>query len=495
MKLIKTPSILILCLFAALSPSCKKVEVTPPTPTTQVEEVPPALTARAEGEPSAPAANRLPDFSWDRVPLYMHIRKAQNFTEDEIKYLATFPLVTFEKTTGSQTFKSTEDGTLAAAKAVKEINPSTKILYYRNVFVHYGSYKANAEIDKMPGAFLVGRNGKTKLIRGKCEAYDLTNPQVREWWVAHAKQLCADPVIDGVFLDAIDKVLKLNYLKRDIGEKKKAALVEGYKTMMTETRQAIGPDKIMLANVLRVGIPDNGLEAIKQFDGSYIENFEGTGDKGYLATGIEAFQKVAREGFMIAFTAGLSEMQAEDGEMNPENMDEVRKGLGKNEDYSKRFNYLLAMFLVCAEKHSYFLAHDGYHAFKKNKFWMKRPAEFDRPLGPPKGPAVQDGYIYTREFAHAKVRVDIENEVGEIEWLEPATGVAVSVKGSAPSHAQETPKQKQFKKLDADKSGTLTMAEYISINPGPVREAAFAALNTDKDDSLSLVEFSTPVKK
>jgi len=26
---------------------------------------------------------------------------------------------------------------------------------------------------------------------------------------------------------------------------------------------------------------------------------------------------------------------------------------------------------------------------------------------------------YTHEFAHAKVRVDIENEVGEIEWLEP----------------------------------------------------------------------------
>ena len=34
-------------------------------------------------------------------------------------------------------------------------------------------------------------------------------------------------------------------------------------------------------------------------------------------------------------------------------------------------------------------------------------------------PAVQNGYIYTREFAHAKVRLDIENEVGEIKWLEP----------------------------------------------------------------------------
>ncbi len=401
MKLIKTPSILFLGLFAAL-----------------------AITAHAEGEPSAPAANHLPEFSWDRVPLYMHIRKAKNFTEDEIKYLATFPLVTFEKTTGSETFKSTEDGTLAAAKAVKEINPSTKVLYYRNVTVHYGTYKANAEIDKVPGAFLVGKEGKTKLnLNGKYEAYDLNDPQVREWWVGNVKQLCADPVIDGVFLDGIVKVLSLGYMVRDIGKERKAALVEGYKTMMTETRQAIGPDKIMLANVLRVGTPDNGLEAIKQFDGSYLEHFETFGEKvasrNYLAKSIETFQKAAREGYMIAMTVGLSEMDTEDGERNLHKTDEIRKGLGANEDYSKRLTYLLSLFLVCAEKHSYFLAHDGYHAFKKNKVWMTRPAEFDRPLGPPKGPAVQDGFIYTREFAHAKVRVDIDNQVGEIEWLEP----------------------------------------------------------------------------
>jgi hypothetical protein len=413
--LIKKTAILCLALFAALALTAH-AEGEPSAPTAQVAE-----------EPSAPAANRLPEFSWDRVPLYMHIRKAKNFTEDEIKYLATFPLVTFEKTTGSETFKSTEDGTLAAAKAVKEINPSTKVLYYRNVIVHYGTYKANAEIDKMPEAFLVGSQkksvGQTKLVRGKYEAYDLTNPQMREWWVGNVKQLCADPLIDGVFLDGIIKVLSPGYLPRVLGKEKTATLVDGYKTMMTETRQAIGTDKIMLANVLRVGIPDSGLEAIKQFDGSYIENFEGSGDKAakqrYLATGIEAFQKAAREGFMIAFTAGLSEMNTEEGELNPEKTDEIRKGLGNNDNYSKRFNYLLAMFLVCAEKHSYFLAHDGYHAHKKNKVWMKPQLELERPLGPPKGPAVQDGYIYTREFAHAKVRLDIENEVGEIEWIEP----------------------------------------------------------------------------
>jgi len=399
--LIKKSSILFLALFAAL-----------------------AITAHSAEETSAPAANRLPEFSWDRVPLYMHIRKATNFTQDEIKYLATFPLVTFEKTTGSRTFKSTEDGTLAAAKAVKKINPSTKILYYRNVIIHWDFYKVNAEFDKIPGAFLVGKNGKTKLNYGKTDSYDLTNPQVREVWVGNVKQMCADPAIDGVFFDAVCKAMGPTYLAKDIGEEKKAAVCEGYKTMMTETRQAIGPDKIMLANVLRVGTPDNGLEAIKQFDGSYLERIEEarTGDKAakrnYLAQGIETFQKAAREGYMIAMTLPLGEINTEAGEGDVENMDEISKPVGENEDYNKRFNYILSLFLVCAEKHSYFLAKDGYNA-DKSKVWMKRPAEFDRPLGPPKGPAVQDGYIYTREFAHAKVRLDIDNQVGEIEWIEP----------------------------------------------------------------------------
>jgi len=76
-----------------------------------------------------------------------------------------------------------------------------------------------------------------------------------------------------------------------------------------------------------------------------------------------------------------------------------------------------------------------------------------------------------------------------------ATVVAVTLMGSALCHAQEDKKQKQFNKLDADKSGTLTMAEYTSIAKGPEREAAFTARDTDKDGSLTLVEFSTPPAK
>jgi hypothetical protein len=108
--------------------------------------------------PSA-SSNRLPSFSWERVPRYMHIRKDTAFTPDEIRYLASFPLVTFEKGTGAKDAGSTEAGTLAAARAVKRINPATKVLYYRNVIVHYGGYTANESLTSIPGAFLAGRNG------------------------------------------------------------------------------------------------------------------------------------------------------------------------------------------------------------------------------------------------------------------------------------------------------------------------------------------------
>ena len=53
-----------------------------------------------------------PQFTWDRIPLYMHIRKAKSYTDDEIAFLAKFPLITFEKANGHQDHGSVEAGTL-----------------------------------------------------------------------------------------------------------------------------------------------------------------------------------------------------------------------------------------------------------------------------------------------------------------------------------------------------------------------------------------------
>lgn len=368
----------------------------------------------------APSAGqeRLPPFSWERVPCYMHIRKDTAFTPDEIRYLAAFPLVTFEKSTGDKDFGSTEKGTLTAARAIKAINPATKVLYYRNVIVHYGGYAANTSLTGIPGAFLVGRDGSDKLVRNRVQAYDLTNKALRDGWLANAREVCADPAIDGLFVDGVVKVLEPAYLRSEIGEEKKSAVVAGYEAMMKDARQILGPEKLMVANVLRARFVDSGISRLRAFDGSYIEGFEDAvgkvSKKDYVGKGIAAFQEAAQQGFLIAFTGGLGQ-EVEDEGGNEQFTDEIRKPLMQDEAVKRRFSYLLSLFLICAEKHSYFYAHDGYDA-KKSKVWMTRPPEFDRPLGAPKGPAVRSGYIYTREFAHASVRLDVEKQTGDIDF-------------------------------------------------------------------------------
>ncbi len=376
------------------------------------------LAAWLAADPSA-HPDKFPSFSWGHVPRYMHIRKDTAFTAEEIRHLASFPLVTLEKSTGNKEYGSTEEGVLAAARAIKKSNPATKVLYYRNVIVHYGGYAANASLADMPGAFLVGRDGNEKLVRNQVPAYDLTNAKVRDWWLASAKRVCAEPSMDGLFFDGNIKVLEPGYLRNEIGEKKKAGVVDGYTTMMEEARRMLGPEKLLVANVLRARFPDSGISRLRAFDGSYIEAFETTvGNvplKDYVTKGIAAFQEAARQGYLIAFTAGLGEEDSDEGAANRQRTDEIRKSLTGDQAATRRFQYLLAIFLVCVEKHSYFCAHDGYDA-KKSKVWMTHPPEFDRPLGAPRGPAVRTGYVYTREFAHASVRLDLETQTAKIDW-------------------------------------------------------------------------------
>ena len=47
---------------------------------------------------------------------------------------------------------------------------------------------------------------------------------------------------------------------------------------------------------------------------------------------------------------------------------------------------------------------------------MQRFPIFEKKLGAPHGPAIRDGYIYTHEFEHCSVSLDIENEIGRLSW-------------------------------------------------------------------------------
>jgi hypothetical protein len=131
----------------------------------------------------------------------------------------------------------------------------------------------------------------------------------------------------------------------------------------------------------------------------------------YVAQGIAAVQQATRQGKIIAFTVGLG---------NTNNafdlaLDETQSRIRSPAVVKARFQYGLALFLICAGEHCYFQAHDGYSA-DDDSSWMRWFPEYDQPLGPPLALARRDGWTYTREFARASVRVNLKTREAKIDW-------------------------------------------------------------------------------
>ena len=354
-----------------------------------------------------------PQFSWDKMPLYMHVRKSTDFTKAEIEYLAKFDLITFEKTTGSSAHGSTEKGIIAAAQEVKKVNPNVTILYYRNVLCDYGGYDVCELTKAIPGAQLVDqKNGNTKLHRNIRGLYDLSKPELREVLVENIREVCSHNAVDGVFFDGLIKVFS-GFAARQVGKEKKAAVIQGYRDFAKETRAAIGSDKLIIANIIRDRFKDCGLEYMDYLDGSYLEAIphpNGENSDKILKV-IKACQTAGRDGKIIALPLGLGNQN-----FSEDNIDEVFGNVGSFQEANQKVLYQTAFFLITAEKYSYLYLHGGY-ASHLNKLWMKWPDIYDKPIGEPKGDFVDNGNgILTREFEHVSVWLDIKNEVGKLTW-------------------------------------------------------------------------------
>lgn len=359
-----------------------------------------------------------PEFSWDTMPLYMHVRKHTAYTNEEINYLASFPLITLEKSQAQNTYGSTEDGSLATASAIKSINNKAKVLYYRNAVINWGNYKNDDEfVSQNPDALLRNQNDELVYMpNGSTPFFDITKDFVQEYWLQSVQDMVVIPNIDGTFIDANIKVLVPGFFSSKVGTDKQLAIENSYFSMMSRLKDSL-ENHLILANIIRVRpeFEENGLEYLKYFNGSYLEGFEhenfGMSYAEYLAEGIEATQKAAQSGKIITMTLGLGE--AVD---NNTGIDDQREDLDLNdEELNKRIDYLLAIFLICAEKYSYVYLHDGYLA-TGSKVWLRQFDQYQKSLGAPLDKATKNGYIYTRKFEHVDVWLDIENQIASLTW-------------------------------------------------------------------------------
>jgi hypothetical protein len=352
-----------------------------------------------------------PGFSWDTVPRATSVHKPTAWTDDEYSRIARYD------------FLQTNYKNEAMAIQVKEFNPAITIVGYKNLVVHYEGTK-DPMVQEHPDWFLQ-TDGKPELHgrgRNKHPLYDLRRPEVREYWVREADRILRIPVFDGIFIDGYAKVMGYGAVERATGQSPPADYRAGYRLLMEEhVKRSAGLGKIRIGNYLRANFADAAVpEVLNNLDGSYLEWFDHyvkladhlRSYEEYLAAGIQAVQQVAQAGKVIMLRLKAEDdrdVKVTEDEADPEAPGNIT-GLYKN------FEYKLAIFLICAERYSYFAYQGSPKVTKDVQLWAPDFAEFHKPLGPPKGPAVRDGFRYTREFQHARVWLDLSQREGRITW-------------------------------------------------------------------------------
>ena len=219
--------------------------------------------------------NDWPEFSWDTVPVYIHVGKNSGFTEEEIGFVASHSnFVCLEKGHGASTHGSTEKGIEHDTARLKKANPKLKVIYYWNTFLDYSTYDAHHVYASHPEWRLRTIDGALDLKNGRIPRYDLSNAEVREWWAEEVRKAVVDGSCDGVFMDAFPQIASPANI-RLWGDEKYQAIQDGLITTIRLTRQQLGPDTVLMFNGIRntSGL-HFGMEYLDVTDAATIEHFD-----------------------------------------------------------------------------------------------------------------------------------------------------------------------------------------------------------------------------
>jgi hypothetical protein len=350
------------------------------------------------------AAEEPPPFSWDRVPVYAHVGKAAgDFTPAQLDFLAQhFNFIAIEKGQAVRQRGSTEAGIAEAARQIKQRNPRAKVLFYWNAFLDYPLYAAGKTFPA--DGHLKDARGKPVMVRNTVPAYDLARADVRAWWADVAATATRMGAADGIFADALLQVVA-PAKKKLLGEEKYKALNAGLEMLLADTRRKLGPEKLILFNGLR---GSEGAQFLPLTSGAMIEHFgqlSGIG-KEKMAADLEAMQQAARAGKIVCLKAWPGFTWLDTDLMKKPHAELAKRA-------REHITFPLACFLVAAEANCYFCYTWGYRDDDGTLDWYP---EFDKPLGPPRGLAKRDGWVWQREFAHATVSVNLETQKARIDW-------------------------------------------------------------------------------
>jgi len=351
-----------------------------------------------------------PFFSWDKVPVAFHFgKKGDLLTKSEAKFIASHSnFVVLEKAHGFPKYKYSEESIAADAKVLKALNSDMKVVFYWNAFLDYSMYKAHEDYQNKEDWWLKTAKGEYDLKDGKIKRYDLSNPEVRNWWSDIAVDNIMNENIDGVFFDALVQVTNPGN-KRLWGVDKYNAIQQGLKDLIKETRAKIGDDKLIVYNGIRsTPVRNSENDFPENTDAIMIEHFGyfNSKTKESMLKDIQEMEKAGKSGKIVVFKAW------------PENAWLIKAFMKKSEKEKEKISkehldFALASFLAGAQKHSYLIYNWGYRLKMGSLLWYP---EFDKPLGKPLNDMQTNGWILTRNYEHASIWVDLENKKAKIDW-------------------------------------------------------------------------------
>jgi hypothetical protein len=348
-----------------------------------------------------------PEFSWERTPRYfMFGDKNRLLKPEQVRFIAAqTSFLCIEKSHGMGPLGAAELGAKHEAAAFKQVNPRMKVLFYFNAayawpYTSYNQLFTNEGLEANPRLKeVLVTNPKTDELANRYGAYcyDVLNPFLRRWWVATVAQAVEETDCDGVFIDQMHGNV-------DFRKDKKDEIQVAMGEMMAALKDALGPDKILLANNA-YGESSSAVYAVS--DAVMFENYaRQKSSKESLLSEWEEMLRMAKDGKVTVFRMGVEGTWR--GHMQP-NMPELSK---------EKLEFAHACYLIGAQPYSYFMYSWGW---KLATGPLIDYPELRKPLGPPQGVykrTTPNGWEFTREFEHASVWVNTESREAKITWLD-----------------------------------------------------------------------------
>lgn len=351
--------------------------------------------------------------------------------------------------------------TVEQARIMKKINPNFKFLVYQNAELGPLTAEATTIINSHPEWWCRGDDG---VPIGSKQGYYLNHSRadVRAWYNNYPLQVFgteAKGLLDGIFNDGMDynptKLPNTNVARNN-------AWFEGQMKLGDEARAIYGGlngGEVWGNGALGIvgryhnytyegqlvswrTVMDHVDTAFLEWPGSFWYDNTTTGEW------IPELMEVFIEGVINASTAGKSAiLHFSPGpsfppiQWYPQNTSGSNRFLaptwvGPTKLPSTADGVRQAAADVLVESLAPFLIVVNEHVFLQYAWWYEMQdgnipcppgiecgmpsswyPEFSKPLGAPKGPAVKNGYIWTREFAHASVYVDVRSRsASKITW-------------------------------------------------------------------------------